>query len=125
MDAREAIIVRWQDDRARLEWAESEVPARHQATGHVRHDPNVRHGGGGPQAASEPHRLELLERFPEQVATRLPADDELFILGPGTVREGLERRVREMDEHHRRSRRVSCEASSRLTDRQLIARLRR
>lgn len=125
IDAREAVIVRWQDDRARLERVESEVPARHRATGHVRHDPNVRHGGGGPQTAGEPHRLEHLERFLEQIATRLPADDELFILGPGIVREGLERHVREMDKHHKRSRSVSCEASSRLTDRQLIARLRR
>jgi len=125
IDAREAVIVRWQDDRARLERVESEVPARHRATGHVRHDPAIRHGGGRAQTAGEPHRLEHLERFLEQIATRLPADDELFILGPGIVREGLERHVREMDQHHRRSRRVSCAASSRLTDRQLIARLRR
>ena len=124
IDAREAVIVRWQDDGVRLERVESEVPARHRSTGHVRHDPAVRHGGGREQTAGEPHRLEHLERFVEQIATRLPADDELFILGPGTVREGLERHVRAMDVHHKRSRSVSCEASSRLTDRQLIARLR-
>ncbi|MDO8485478.1 MAG: hypothetical protein Q7S35_11125, partial [Candidatus Limnocylindrales bacterium] len=46
------------------------------------------------------------------------------ILGPGTVHERLERLVRETDERHERSRGVSCEASSQLTDRQLIARLR-
>lgn len=124
IDAREAVIVRWQDDRARVERVESEVPARHRATGHVRHDPAVRHGGGRAQTAGEPHRLEHLDRFVDQIATRLAPDDALFILGPGTVREGLERHVRESDEHHQRSRSVSCEASSRLTDRQLIARLR-
>jgi hypothetical protein len=125
IDAREAVIVRWQDDRARLERVDSEVPAHHRATGHVRHDPAVRHGGGGPpQTAGEPHRLEHLERFVEQIASRLPPDEDLLILGPGTVRERLERLVRETDEHHERSRGISGEASAQLTERQLIARLR-
>lgn len=125
IDAREAVIVRWQDDRPRLERVESEVPAHHRATGHVRHDPGVRHGGGGPpQTAGEPHRLEHLDRFVEQIANRLPPGDDLLILGPGTVRERLERLVRESGEHHEPSRGISCEPSSRLTDRQLIARLR-
>ena len=126
IDAREAVVVRWQDDRARLDRVESDVPAHHRATGHVRHDPGVRHGGGGsPQTAGEPHRLEHLQRFVEQVARRLPEDDDLLILGPGTVREHLERLVSDTDEQHRRGRAVSSEASPRLTDRQLIARLRR
>lgn len=91
IDAREAVIVRWQHDRPRLERVESEVPAHHRATGHVRHDPGVRHGGGGPpQTAGEPHRLEHLDRFVEQIANRLPPGDDLLILGPGTVRERLE-----------------------------------
>lgn len=125
IDAREAVIVRWQDDRPRLERVESEVPAHHRATGHVRHDPGVRHGGGGPpQTAGELHRLEHLDRFVEQIANRLPPGDDLLILGPGTVREHLERLVRESGEHHEPSRGISCEPSSRLTDRQLIARLR-
>jgi hypothetical protein len=125
IDAREAVIVRWQDDEAQLERIDSEVPAHHLSTGHVRHDPAVRHGGGGPpQTAGEPHRLEHLERFVEGIADRLTPDDDVLILGPGTVRERLEHRVREMDEHHQRSRIVRCQPSSRLTDRQLIARLR-
>ena len=94
IDAREAVIVRWHDDRAHLERLDSDVPAHHRATGNVRHDPAV------------------------------PRDDDLLILGPGTVRERLERLVRDMDEHHQRTRAISGEASSRLTDRQLIARLR-
>jgi hypothetical protein len=125
IDAREAVIVRWQDDRARLERVESEVPAHHKATGHVRHDPGVRHGGGGPvQTAGEPHRLEHLERFVVEIASRLAPDDDLLILGPGTVCERLERHVLESDAHHGRHRRTTCEAASPLTDRQLIARLR-
>jgi hypothetical protein len=125
IDARDAIIVSWRDDRALVEREESDVPAHHRATGHIRHDPGVRHGGGGaPQTAGEPHRIEHLERFVERVAGRLPPDDDVVILGPGTVRERLERRIRLDDEGHERSRLISCEASPRLTDRQLIARVR-
>lgn len=125
IDAREAVIVRWHDDEAHVDRVDSEVPAHHRATGHVRHDPAIRHGGGGQsQTAGEPHRLEHLARFVEQIAQRLPPDQDLLILGPGTVREHLERSVRDMDEHQGRSRAVSCEASARRTDRQLVARLR-
>ena len=125
IDAREAIVARWHDDRARLERFESEVPAHRRATGHVRHDPTMRHGGGGsPQSAGEPHRLEHLERFIEEVAARLAPEDVLLILGPGTVHERLERHVSERDAHHGRHREIACEASPPLTDRQLIARLR-
>lgn len=125
IDAREAVIVRWLDGRSRIERLESEVPPHHRATGHVRHDPAMRHGGGGrPQAAGEPHRLEHLARFVDQVAMRLPPDHDLLILGPGTVRERLRRLVRELDGHLARPRAITCEASPRLTDRQLVARLR-
>jgi hypothetical protein len=125
IDARQAVIVRWHDDQADVERVDSEVPAHRRATGHIRHDPAVRHGGGGgSQTAGEPHRLEHLARFVEQIAHRLPPDEDLLILGPGTVREHLERSVRDMDEHGAHSRAVSCEASPRRTDRQLVARLR-
>jgi hypothetical protein len=124
IDAREAVIVRWQEDRARVDRVESDVPPHRRATGHVRHDPSVRHGGGGsPQVAGEPRRLEHLQRFVEQIAERIPAEDDLLILGPGTVCERLERLVTDGDEHHGHHRTVTCEASSRRTDRQLIERL--
>ena len=126
IDAREAIIVQRRDDRAKLERVVSDVPAHHRSTGHVRHDPTVRHGGGGhPQSAGEPKRIEHLDRFIGQVADHLSPDDDLLILGPGTVHEHLERLIRDRDTHHARSRRITCRASSRLTDRQLIAQLSR
>ncbi len=82
IDAREAILVRWPEDQAQLERVESEVPARRRATGHVRHDPLIRHGGGGlPQDAGEPRRLEYLQRFLEQVADLLPSHQDVLILG--------------------------------------------
>ena len=126
IDSREAIVVRWDGGSARLERIASEVPAHHRATGQVRHDPSVRHGGGGPpQTAGEPHRLEHLERFIDKVAGRLSHEDDLVLIGPGTVRRRLERRVREeeVDHQHPRAREIRCEASTRLTDHQLVARL--
>lgn len=125
IDAQDAVIVRMQGDRARVERVESEVPAHHRATGHVRHDPAVRHGGGGLQSAGEPHRIEHLNRFVGGIAFRLAADDNLLVLGPGTVRERLARRLSESDGHHGRHRDITCRASPPLSDRQLIALLRR
>jgi len=126
IDAREAIIVRWEDDGAEVERLESEVPAHHRATGHVRHDPSIRHGGGAsPQSAGEPHRIEHLNRFVGNIASRLDADDDLLFLGPGTVHERLARHIAVSDEHHGRHRAIASEASPPMTDRQLIARLRR
>lgn len=126
IDAREAVIVRMQGERAQIERVESEVPAHHKATGHVRHDPAVRHGGGGsPQTAGEPHRLEHLKRFVGDILSRLAAGDNLLILGPGTVHERLGRHLSESDRRHGRHRDIACEASPPMTDRQLIARLRR
>ena len=99
IDAREAFLVRWRDDRASVGRVESEVPAHHRSTGHVRHDPGIRHGGGGPkQTAGEPHRLEHLERFIDRVADLVGEEERLIILGPGTVREHLERSLRDHDD---------------------------
>jgi hypothetical protein len=125
IDAREAIVVRMRGDRTWTERVESEVPAHHRATGHVRHDPAVRHGGGSPHTAGEPHRLEHLTRFIADVATRLAPGDELLILGPGTVHERLKRYLSADDDLHGRQREIGSEASPPLTERQLIARLRR
>lgn len=124
IDAREAVIVRLQADRGRIERVASEVPGHHRSTGHVRHDPGVRHGGGGPQSAGEPHRIEHLDRFVADIADRLAADDALLVLGPGTVHERLARQLTAGDRVHGRRREIACETSSPMTDRQLIARLR-
>lgn len=126
IDAEQALIVPLRGGEARLERVESEVPPHHRATGHVRHDPAVRHGGGGsPQSAGEPHRIEHLKRFVGDVANRLSPRDDLLILGPGTVHERLAEELSESDAHAGRHRNIASKASGALTDRQLIARVRR
>lgn len=127
IDARDAIVLRRVDDEVAIERLASDVPAHRRSTGHVRHDPALRHGGGGssPQSAGEAKRQEHLARFVRTVADRIAADDDLTILGPGTVREHLEQAIREADDHHHRARSVRSEPAARLTDRQLVARLSR
>jgi hypothetical protein len=124
IDAHEAIVLSWLNDQAHVVRFESDVPDHHKSTGHIRHD-SSRHGGGGPpQTAGDPRREEHLNQFVELVTRRLPADDDLLIVGPGTVREHLERRVREHDQHQLHRRSVEVRASGPRTERQLIAELR-
>jgi hypothetical protein len=124
IDAREAVIARWHDGAVRLERLRSDVPSRHRGIGHVRHDPAVRHGGGMAQDAAEANRREHLARFIDTVATRVPADGELLIIGPGTVRDRLGHRIHETDRRTAGTREVSIQSAGRLTEPQLGARLR-
>ena len=124
IDARDAVIVRRHVGEVLLERLRSDVPAHHRSTGHVRHDPTVRHGGGGAQDAGEANRLEHLARFIDLVATHVPAEGALVILGPGTVRDRLGHRIRENEPHTAIGREITVQAADRLTERQLIARLR-
>jgi hypothetical protein len=125
IDERSAVIAGWHDGAARLEHIESEVPTRRRSTGHVRHDPSVRHGGGGaPQTAGEPHRLEHLARFVDRVAARLAGNEDVVVVGPGELRDHLRKRLVDADAGRPNARSVVSEPSPRLTDRQLVARLR-
>lgn len=125
IDAREAVIVRWTGAGSSVDRVASTVPAHHRSTGHVRHEPLTRHGGGGaPQTAGEPHRLEHLGRFVDDVADHLAGDEDVVVVGPGTVHERLEAHLREIDSQNRRSRAITAERTGRLSERQLVARLR-
>jgi hypothetical protein len=125
IDSREAILTRWDGRSVRQYRIESEVPGHRRSTGQLSHDPSVRPGGGGgADATGEPHRLEHLTRFIDEVAGRIPANDRLALTGPGTVRERLEKVVTAEDRKHRRSRPVSSEALPQQTPEQLKARLR-
>jgi hypothetical protein len=125
IDAREARLLTWVDDAAQVERLASDVPAHRSSTGHVRHDPTMRHGGGGsPQDAGEPRRLERLGAFVGEVAARVPAGADVRILGPGETREHLADLLRTEDRHHGVVRDIVDEASDRLTQPQLIAILR-
>ena len=125
IDAREAIVVRWIEGAAVVERIESDVPSHHRSTGHVRHDPGGCHGGGPPKSAGERHRLEHLARFLDTVTDVLPDEDDLLLLGPGTVHEHLARLMHERDSLDRRERSIAAEPATRKTRGQLVAYLRR
>lgn len=124
IDSEEAIIVRWAD-RATVERIRSAVPGRHRSTGHLRFDPDVRHGGGGAATDSiERARLEHLRVFLADVATHIPDVDDVTVVGPGLVRERLERNLRAEDRKHGRRRHVHSAAAERLTEQELVAHVR-
>ena len=129
VDAREALIVRWDGHNASIERIESEVPEHRKSTGlvrrHPRYDAGLMSGGyGHPQTSDDTHRLEHLARFLDQVVAKIPPNAPLHVIGPGPVRDHLERSILDGDAHHHRSRSVTSEPSRRLTDRQLQARIR-
>jgi hypothetical protein len=125
IDAREAIVARWHQGAATLERLTSDIPDHRRSTGHVRQ--RAVPGGGGvvPRTTGETHRQEHIARFIERVVAVLPEGDDLVLLGPGTLKLRLEHHVREGDARRGRARRVTTETAARLTERQLVARLRR
>jgi hypothetical protein len=124
IDARDAVITEIVDDAASVERLTSDVPAHHRSTGHIRHEPGTRHGGGGAATAGEPRRLEHLDAFCKRVAGRIPVSADVVVMGPGTVRYHLERRLRAAGGVHA-MRRIAGLPAGRMTDRQLVAWLRR
>lgn len=125
IDAEAAVIVRWRDGRPTIERHASDVPAHHHGTEHVRYDPLTRHGGGGGwEAAEERRRIEHLDRFVAEIVGNLQADDDLVIVGQGSVHERLGAAIRAQDAQRRRVRPVDVRTSERRSDRQLVAQLR-
>lgn len=124
IDSHEAIVVRWEDDQARIERVKSMVPDHHAPTGHIRHDPAVRHDSGQAQDAEEARRRQYMDRFLKDVTERLPAEVDLTVLGPGATHEHLVKVVRASDLEHHHARAVAGRRSSRKSDRQLVALLR-
>ena len=123
IDAESATIVAWNDGEPRVRKLESAIPPHRRSTGHIRHEPLVRHGGGGP-SDGEAHRLEHVRQFLAEVVGQLTDADDVRIVGPGTVPGRLATEIEEQDRRANRTRPVSCEPTGRLTDRQLVARLR-
>jgi hypothetical protein len=123
IDAERATVVDWHAGEARLRRFESEVPPHRRTTGHLRHEPLVRHGGGGPRDG-EAHRLEHVRRFLAEVAAAIAEAEEVRIVGPGTIGRRLQTLIEEHDREAGRQRPIGCEAEGRLTDRQLVARMR-
>lgn len=122
IDSEEAIIVRWAD-RATVERVHSDVPGRHRSDGHITMGDAMRIDGGA-RDTHERARREELRRYVEEVACRVPGTDDVMVVGPGILRGRLERVVRADDRHHGRSRLVHSAAAERLSEQELVARVR-
>jgi len=122
IDSEEAILVRWAD-RATVERIRSDVPGRHRSAGDGHHGPSVRRSGGEADAA-ERARRDHLRAFLDEVAHHVPETDDVTVVGPGIVRERLERNLRADDRKHGRQRHVRSAAAERLTEQELVAHVR-
>jgi hypothetical protein len=125
LDARTAVIVRCASDGAiAVDELESDVPAHHRATGHVRRSAAGSAPAEPPRSAGETHRLEHLRRWIEAIAEHLSPADDLAIYGPGVVARQLVGLINERDQHHRRERTVMHGRRARMSQAQLIAEVR-
>lgn len=124
IDDERAVIAHW-DGTASVRQLRSDVPAHRRSTGHVRHDPTVRHGGGAPpDDRFERDRAGHLRDFLESAAVAVPATGDVEVAGPGMVRQHFAQVLAEIDRHRGRSRAIRTTSMGPRTDRQLIAWLR-
>ena len=94
---------------------DSTVPGRHRSTGRqpTEKDP-----------AGEGHRDEHMRTFFAEVAQALTVDDDLLLVGDGEVVERFAEQVRTDDDSHARKRHIDVEKGGRLTEPELLARIR-
>jgi hypothetical protein len=92
-------------------------------------DPQVDRMELDPPVARAPvddtRRLERIVRFLHTVEAEIVASDDLIVLGPDPVHEQLADRLRERDGRYAIRRTITGQPAARLSDRQLVARLRR
>jgi len=115
ISATSATVSRWSPELTVRHRIDSKVPGRHRSTGR---QPTERH------AAGEGHRDEHMRTFLAEVAQALPVDDELLLVGDGEVVERFAEQVRSDDDSHGRERRIEVEKSGRLSEPELLARIR-
>ncbi len=124
VDGTSAAVARWVG-YAVVDHVIDDVPSRHRSTGHVRHDPAVRHGGGGVLAEQlDRDRVRHRQAHLRRVAALVPDTGPVLLIGPGSTRLELERALATADHRFQRERSIRSEAAGRMSDRELIARLR-
>ena len=115
ISAGSASVLRWTTDLTTRLRIESTVPGRHRSTGRAPTES---------QSAADGHHDEHLRAFFAEVASLLPPDDDLLLLGDGEVVGHFAERIRAEDESRGRERRIEVQRSDPLTAAQLRARTR-
>jgi hypothetical protein len=113
IDHKRAVIVSLSAGRVTSETLESDIEP------HPRY--SDQEGGGGEKNYEERHR-ELLDRYYDEVISRLGAPDGLLILGPGEAK--LELKVRLGRTKVPSERRIDIETVDKLTDPQIVAKVK-
>lgn len=127
LDAEETVLVGW-DGEAHLIRIGSDVPSRHKSSGHLRRD-HTRFGGGGPaldrvERDRDGHLRVYLGQVAQAIDEAVTPGGDVEILGPGELPGALAETVRALDVGRPVRRSVDARPSKRLTDPQLIARIR-
>jgi len=115
ISANSATILSWGPELIARHRIDSTVPGRHRSTGRP---PTEEHPGG------EGHRDEHMRAFFDHVASVLPVEDDLLLVGDGEVVEHFADHIRAAAATHRRERRIEVEKSGSITERQLLALIR-
>ena len=125
ISAREARVLHWREGSITDELIPSDVPARHRSTGHIRHDPGIRHGGSGTgQDEMERERLERLRRYLARVADAVARSSRVIVVGGGPLPQRLAHELEDAQRGRPRPRPVRLATEDHMTDRQLRALLR-
>lgn len=120
MDQTKAIIVRVNGDDTSVEHLTTTVEPKHKSTSGVRSKRPYWHRTVNSAKRNELHREGDIRRFFERVETAIGNEVPLIVCGPG---EGKEAFCRYLEEH-RRARPATATTTSRLTEAQIIARLK-
>jgi stalled ribosome rescue protein Dom34 len=113
IDHKQAVIVSVSADRVSTTVVESQVGAHPHFGG--------QQDGGGEKKYEERH-THRLERFYDEVIRQMGAPDEILVLGPGEAKVEFEARLNQS--HPKARREITVEAADKLTDSQLVARVK-
>jgi hypothetical protein len=121
IDHAEAILVRFgPDGEAGIRRIESGVAGRAKSTGGMSGFSGQI--GGASHKKPERRRLNQLSRFYEEVVATVEDADEIAIIGPGKAKKNFETKLRELNAD---AEVVAVLPADRLTDGQVVARLRK
>ncbi len=126
VDARNAVLARWDGGEPTLEMIQSGVPRRRKAAGSVRRGPARPFGGGRVGGhGTENRRRTNMRRYFSEVAEKLADLDHVEVIGRGLPHQKFAELLSRLAEKHNNGLTVETQALTRRpSERQLAARLR-
>ncbi|HOX26027.1 MAG TPA: hypothetical protein PLL30_09310 [Candidatus Krumholzibacteria bacterium] len=122
LDRKRAVLVTVRDQTFSSETIELEVPPPAHSGGGLRAAPGQSAHGVGPDDRQDARLSHYLDRFYDAIIARLGDAEQIHILGPGQAKHELKRKI--ASHKALASRPLSLENADRLTDPQIVARVR-